>query len=239
MIDTASSGPTEAGENRLRFFIVRSAKRRTMQLRVGVRGVEVRAPAWVPESEIGAFVLQKQDWIEDALKEAGHRAPQGTPVLSQGGTLYVLGAPYQLEVFPADGGKPWLEEVDQGWRVKGDSAAVRKLLVKWYQLSARKILSMKVGQWADRMAMMVVPRVVIKDQQRLWGSYSARTSSVNLNWRMLAFPPEIIEYIVVHELCHAKQLNHSRAFWNEVSQYCPDWRARRLWLRTSAQKYLF
>jgi predicted metal-dependent hydrolase len=235
---TASSGPTEAGEDQLRFFIVRSSRRRTMQLRVGVRGVEVRAPSWVPESEIGAFVLQKKDWIERAVKEAGHRTSQGVQVFSQGGMLYVLGAPRQLEVISADAGKPWLEETEQGWRVKGDSAAIRRLVVKWYQLGVRRIFMAMVSQWAQRMAMHP-PKVVVKDQQRLWGSYSARTKTVNLNWRMMAFPPEIIEYIVIHELCHAKHLNHSRAFWNEVSKYCPDWRVRRLWLRTSAQKYLF
>ena len=238
MIETALSGQTEAGESRLRFFIVRSSKRRTMQLRVGVRGVEVRAPSWVPESEIGAFVLQKKDWIERAVKEAGYRQVHSAQMFSEGGTLYVLGAPYQLEVVPVDTGKPWLEEMDRGWRVKGDSAAVRRLLVKWYQLGARRIFSAMVGQWAQRMSMHV-PKVVVKDQQRLWGSYSARTKTVNLNWRMMAFPPEIIEYIVVHELCHAKHLDHSRAFWNEVALYCPDWKARRLWLRTGAQKYLF
>jgi predicted metal-dependent hydrolase len=238
MIEAAFSGQTEAGENRLRFFIVRSSKRRTMQLRVGVRGVEVRAPSWVPESEIGQFVLQKKDWIERAVKEAGHRTAQGEQVLSAGGTLYVLGAVYRLEVVPVDAGKPWLEEMAQGWRVKGDSAAVRRLLVKWYQLGARSIFSAMVRQWAQRMSMHS-PKVMVKDQQRLWGSYSARTKTVNLNWRMMAFPPEIIEYIVIHELCHAKHLDHSRSFWNEVALYCPDWKARRLWLRTSAQKYLF
>jgi predicted metal-dependent hydrolase len=233
-----SRGQTEAGENRLRFFIVRSSKRRTMQIRVGVRGVEVRAPSWVPEGEIGEFVLQKRDWIERAVKEAGHRTLRDTQVFSAGGTLYVLGAPYLLEVVGADTGKPWLEEIERGWRIKGDAAAVRRLLVKWYQLSARNIFTAMTRQWAERMAMHR-PRVVVKDQQRLWGSYSARTRRVNLNWRMMAFPPEIIEYIVIHELCHAKHLDHSRAFWNEVGKYCPDWRARRLWLRTSAQKYLF
>ena len=209
-----------------------------MQLRVGVRGVEVRAPSWVPEGEIGQFVLEKKDWIERAVKESGHRTADKLQVLCAGGTLYVLGAGYRLEVVAADRGKPWLEEADQGWRIKGDSTAVRRLLAKWYQLHARRIFSTMVGQWSHRMG-MPVPRVVVKDQQRLWGSYSARTKTVNLNWRMLAFPPEIIEYIVVHELCHAKHLDHSRAFWDEVGRYCPDWRTRRLWLRTSAHKYLF
>ena len=125
MTDAALSGQTEAGESRLRFFIVRSSRRRSMQIRVGVRGVEVRAPSWVPDSEIGAFVLQKKEWIERAVHEAGHRVAQGLEVLSSGGVLYVLGAPYLLDVVPADAGKPWLEEKDRGWRIKGDAAAVR------------------------------------------------------------------------------------------------------------------
>lgn len=207
-----------------------------MQLRVGVRGVEVRAPSWVPEGEIGQFVLQKKEWIERAL---GAQEP-GADVLACGGTLYVLGMPYQLEVLPADDGAgPCLEELMAGWRVRGSREAVCRLLAKWYYLKAEREFAARVIHWAGKMGRTGAPRVIVKDQQRSWGSYSARTRSVSLNWRMLAFPPEIIDYVVVHELCHAGHMHHARSFWDEVGLFCPEWRQRRLWLRTHARKYLF
>jgi predicted metal-dependent hydrolase len=112
------------------------------------------------------------------------------------------------------------------------------LIVKWYRLKAEKIFSGLLVHWADRMK-MPVPGYVVKEQQRLWGSYSSRTKSVNLNWRMVAFPPEIIEYIIIHELCHARHMHHGKSFWDEVAKYCPDWRRRRSWLRDGARPYLF
>ena len=159
-------------------------------------------------------------------------------VFVSGGTLYVMGEAYQLECLAADTGLPCLEEFAGGWRVKADTALRRRLIVKWYHLKASRMFPQIVDDWAARMG-LVCPRVIVKDQQRLWGSYSARTQSVQLNWRLLAFPPVIMDYIVVHELSHARHLNHSRAFWAEVSRFCPEWHARRRWLRTDAPRYLF
>ena len=220
------------------FKVTRSFRRKTLQVRVGIRGVDVSAPAWVSDSEIGDFLLRQKSWIDRALAEAGLRHGSREGVFSSGGTLYVMGEAYQLTCLPLDEEQPCLEEFSCGWRVKADAEVRRRLIVKWYQLRAWKIFPQIVEAWAVRMGMSC-PRILVKDQQRLWGSYSARTRSVQLNWRMLAFPPMIMDYIVVHELSHARHLDHSPLFWDEVSRFCPDWRARRRWLRTDARKYLF
>ncbi|MCL2615873.1 MAG: M48 family metallopeptidase, partial [Dehalococcoidia bacterium] len=62
-----------------------------------------------------------------------------------------------------------------------------------------------------------------------WGSCSPR-GALNLNWKLVMLPHEIIEYVVIHELCHLREMNHSPAFWRLVEQYCPNWRACRRWL---------
>ncbi|MBF0330563.1 MAG: M48 family metallopeptidase [Candidatus Omnitrophica bacterium] len=235
---TAVSGATgEVGASQLRFFIIRSNKRRTLQLSVGVRGVGVRAPSWVPVKEIEAFVYDKRHWIERAVREAGILKLK-PDVFLLGGPLYFLGDVFELEVAPQDGGTTWLEELPKGWRVKGDRDLVQRLIIKWYRIKAEKVFNGLMVHWAERMEMSV-PGCVVKAQQRLWGSYSSRTKTVNLNWRMIAFPPEIIEYIVIHELAHARHLHHGKSFWVEVAKYCPNWRERRLWLRTDAKAYLF
>jgi predicted metal-dependent hydrolase len=74
-------------------------------------------------------------------------------------------------------------------------------------------------------------RVAVKDQRRRWGSCSARTGAVHFNWRLVMAPPEVLDYVVVHELAHLAQPDHSRAFWALVAQYAPAYKACRKWLR--------
>ena len=218
--------------------IIRSPRRRTMQLRVGVKGVELRAPTWTALGEINTFISRHRHWIEQALREGGHVAGSSQDVFSSGGTLYVMGEPCSLEILPPESSGPSLEELPSGWRVKADAVAARKLVEKWFRIKARVLLTALVLEHS-RLMQVDLPVVVIKDQQRLWGSYSARTHSVNLNWRLIAFPPDIIDYVIIHELCHARHLHHGPEFWDEVFRFCPGWRERRLWLRTKARKYTF
>jgi len=73
-------------------------------------------------------------------------------------------------------------------------------------------------------------RVFVKDQRTLWGSCSGR-KNLNFNWRLAAAPQDILDYVVIHELCHLREMNHSRKFWDLVRAACPDYPARRKWLR--------
>ncbi|MFH0753502.1 MAG: SprT family zinc-dependent metalloprotease [Candidatus Omnitrophota bacterium] len=236
-LSALSGQESEVGASQLRFFIVRSQKRRTLQLSVGVRGVEVRAPVWVSDQEIDAFVQAKQNWIQRSMHETGIRLNKAD-VFMTGGPLYVLGGVSSLEIVRQTGKRALLEELANGWRVQGDRDAAYRLIVKWYRLKAAKIFQGLLELWARRMG-MPVPACVVKQQQRLWGSYSAHTGTVSLNWRMLSFPIEIIEYIVIHELCHVRHLHHRKSFWDEVSLYCPNWHEHRFWLKTKARGYLF
>jgi predicted metal-dependent hydrolase len=74
----------------------------------------------------------------------------------------------------------------------------------------------------------------LKGHRSLWGSCS-RTRNLNFNWRLVMTPIPVIEYVVIHELAHLKEMNHSPRFWRIVESYCPEWRARRQWLTEHSQ----
>jgi len=77
-------------------------------------------------------------------------------------------------------------------------------------------------------------RVRVKDQRSLWGSCTRR-GDLNFNWRLTLAPPEVLDYVVVHELTHRLEMNHSRRFWEHVARVCPDHRVHRRWLRKNGE----
>jgi predicted metal-dependent hydrolase len=97
--------------------------------------------------------------------------------------------------------------------------------------SARTVILERVAYWAERMEASH-RRVFIKDQRTLWGSCSAR-GNLNFNWRLTLTPLEVLDYVVVHELAHLAEPNHSERFWERVARWCPDYKERRRWLRTN------
>ena len=73
-------------------------------------------------------------------------------------------------------------------------------------------------------------RITIRQQKTRWGSCTSE-GNLNFNWLLMLAPPEILDYVVVHELCHRKEMNHSAAFWREVEHILPDYRERKKWLK--------
>jgi predicted metal-dependent hydrolase len=84
---------------------------------------------------------------------------------------------------------------------------------------------------------LTVSRVSIRNQRSRWGSCSSR-GAIALNWRLIQMPPEVSDYVILHELMHLKQPNHSRQFWREVEAVCDGWRAAEQWLRTHGRELL-
>lgn len=94
---------------------------------------------------------------------------------------------------------------------------------------ARERFTERVAHWSGKMGVRV-GRIRIKDQKSLWASCSAN-ANLNFNWRIVLAPEGIVDYIVIHELAHLLEMNHSPRFWGHVESWCPDWRAHRRWLR--------
>ena len=79
-------------------------------------------------------------------------------------------------------------------------------------------------------------RITVREQKTRWGSCSAK-GNLNFNWKLILMPEGILDYLVVHELAHRMEMNHSPAFWRVVEREIPDYRERRMWLKKNGAKY--
>ena len=77
--------------------------------------------------------------------------------------------------------------------------------------------------------------ITIREQKTRWGSCSSE-KNLNFNWKLILAPPEVLDYVVVHELCHLKEMNHSKAFWDEVGKVMPEYETYKLWLKENGWK---
>ncbi len=109
-------------------------------------------------------------------------------------------------------------------------------LEKMYRSMAADILNMECAYFAKKMG-VTYNKVTIRDQKSRWGSCSSN-GNISLNWRLLFMHPKIGRYVVVHELAHRKQMNHSREFWAEVEKVLPDYRKYRKLLKEQGGKYI-
>ncbi len=98
-----------------------------------------------------------------------------------------------------------------------------------YRELARAVIGQRVSYFAAKIG-VTYGRISIRDQKTRWGSCSGR-GNLNFNWKLVLMPPEVLDYVVVHELAHRKQMNHSPLFWAEVGRVLPDYESRRRWLK--------
>ena len=115
------------------------------------------------------------------------------------------------------------EKMRQQARIHLDAAQEKELRER-----ARSVLAQRTAYFARQIG-VTYGRITVRDQKTRWGSCS-QTGNLNFNFRLILAPPEVLDYVVVHELCHRRQMNHSAQFWQEVAQVLPDYRKRKAWL---------
>jgi len=218
-------------EYRIRFS-KRSIKPR---IKVDIDGVEVVLPessrrehAERMMREYSEWVLRKVDLFDEIRRR---RQVHGEPLEK---TLLLHGKPVQVVSDPSRaGGRTGRVRID-GSRLVLCTGGLTRLgaahsLQKHLREMARQEIGSAAGELSGRMGTPYT-RLSIRDQRTRWGACSAKRS-LSFNWRLVMAPPEVAEYVVIHELAHLLEMNHSARFWKIVEKYCPDYKKRRLWLK--------
>lgn len=199
--------------------ITRSAKRkRTVALQVQPDGsVQVHAPLRTSLKWIEAFVASRARWIERRRREVQAKRQAAQLVLTPETPVPYLGAYAPLAHYCPEA------------RGMTDPAELRTELVLWYKKQARRELPARTAAWAEKTGLKPSKVLVSAPRQR-WGSCNEK-NEIRLSWRLILAPPELVDYVIVHELAHIPHKNHGRSFWNCVARFLPDWQARRKALR--------
>ncbi len=213
------------------YTLKRSNKRRSIGLRIDDRGLTVNVPLRASEKWLHSVLHDKAHWVIDKLENWRVNKP-APPQWVDGQHASFLGKPLTLRVVASlFDAPPQLHGVQLFVHVT-DSAnerVVEQAVTQWYQHKAENLFKERVAHYAP--LMNVSPRMVkISAARTQWGSCTAR-GSVRLNWQLIKMSLRLIDYVVVHELAHLVEMNHSAAFWRVVGEACPDYAKLRRELR--------
>jgi predicted metal-dependent hydrolase len=202
--------------------------RRTIALQITEEGkLIVKAPLKVSDEKIMEVVLKHKKWIERKIKEVLSRDPKaGKKEFVNGESFLYLGRSYKLYI---------VENQEEPIRFENGFFLSKKflpyaqeVLTAWYKESALEKISQRVEFYAKK-AGLKYGRIRITDAQRRWGSCSG--NNLNFSWRLIMAPLSVIDYVVVHELVHLEEKNHSESFWTKVKVLMPDYQKHHQWLK--------
>lgn len=211
---------------------VRTTRRKgSIALRVSREEIRILAPQGTPASAIERLLQERQGWIEEAIATQQLR-PQQQREYQHGEQLLLGGIAYPLQTRPA--ARCALRFEQGGFTLEGPSQASREqrqhAIWDWYQRRALAEWPARVQRWADYTG-LTPSSLKIRRYRSRWGACTAR-GQVSLNTLLMMAPEAVLDYVIIHELCHLRHLNHSPAYWALVSQWCPEWQTQRRWLRS-------
>jgi predicted metal-dependent hydrolase len=239
----------------LEYQLIRSKRRKTLALQVRHGHVTVRAPYYVTTSFIDTFIQEKSAWLLTKLAEQKEK-PDFCD-FKQDSSLLFLGEHLTLNIFLAKQSNVFIEnslasetESHSGYKTSQrqlnvvinvkESAKLTEPLTKAKRV--KKLLEIYFKQQAEQLILerleflsietsLVPKKVNIRQYSARWGSCNNR-GELSFNYLLMMAPIFVIDYVIIHELCHLEHLNHSKSFWQLVEQYCPNFQTAKKWLNT-------
>lgn len=215
-------------------YTVTKAPRKTAAIYVLKDGsVEVRCPKNFPDREIDRFVKENADAIERKVKlTLKNKNSKDAFCIRPGDKLLFLGKEYPLKTLPTL--EIGFDEACFYIPDRMPAADIKPTIINIYKKLAVSVLKVKTEDYAEKMG--VAPtNVKINSAKSRWGSCSGR-NSINFSWRLIMADERCVDYVVVHELAHILEHNHSARFWALVGQYIPDYKQQNKSLRELQKK---
>ena len=219
--------------SRIEYQLIRSKKRRrTISLHVKGNGrVVVYAPFRTPEWEIEKFVTEKRSWIWRKQSESESSSKRKQKEFHPGEQFLYLGELYPLEIQGSNNnGYPLTLSFGKFVLDKAHLEEARNLFIQWYKKEAKEKLAGRINYYCNRLQLYPKGFRITSAKCR-WGSCSG-DNRLSFSWRIMMAPLNVIDYVLIHELVHIREKNHSKRFWSYLEKFVPEYKKHRLWLRT-------
>jgi predicted metal-dependent hydrolase len=232
-------GKIQYGTTTIPYHIIKSKRIKTSEIIVDSDRVTIRTPLNKSLSDIHNIISGKAAWILKKQKEYKKTIPQIIkPTFEEGSTLPYLGRNYPLRILKhqSEYSIKFLDgEFTIGIKPSKQSpintVKIKKLYEDWLIEKAQSIFKHKVEEYSKKLGVKV-EAIVIKRLKNRWGSMT-KEGSINLNVNLLKAPEDVIDYIILHELCHLKVKEHSYHYWDHVRRYMPNYQEKIEWLKIS------
>ena len=231
------------GNRKISFEVKRGNRKKTVAIHVSPNAfVTVLVPQYLDEEKIRMIVQKRAHWIierQEQIKK--NKDSNSVKEFVSGESFPYLGKYYRLKVMKSTtdieekcrlvGGR-LVVEVNAKSDSENDRKAIKTALMDWYLQHAEE----KIKERVSRFARLIGKRpnsTKIKNQEKRWGSCS-RTGIIRFNWKIIMAPISIMDYVIVHELCHLFYPHHSPQFWQRVQSIIPDYKKRQHWLKENS-----
>ena len=206
--------------------IIRKKSQKSLSMSVERDGtVVIKAPPTVPDERIAQFLEQNRNWIEKVISR--YEEKNLLKRYRNGEKFLYLGKEYELLI--TDKQIEPLILKDKFYLHKNSLENARDIFLAWYKREAKRVIDKRVKHYAS-LGGYNYSKVTVKDLQTRWGSCTSK-GNLAFNWRIIMAPIEVLDYVVVHELSHLREMNHSKRFWQEVERLMPDYEEKDKWLR--------
>jgi predicted metal-dependent hydrolase len=225
----------------INYTLNRSRKRRkTISLQISDKSeLVIAAPYFTPIGEINRFVQEKQNWIhktiqrhkEDAIRNKAREYITGE-------MFYYLGESFPLETFFEKNERKGLVFWSNRFYLNAADTIKKgkSYFVLWYKKKAEQYIRQRVDFFSRELNLRATS-VKITSAEKRWGSCSA-DDNLSFSFRLIMAPSDIIDYVIVHELMHIKEKNHSAAFWKLIEAAMPEYKIHRRWLKENHYKFM-
>jgi predicted metal-dependent hydrolase len=212
----------------MNYQLIRS-KRKTLSLQINNNAeLIVRAPNRLSVKKIEQFIDEKSNWIEKKSKSISLIKPQ-KPNYTEGEKFLYLGTEYPLSVNTVH-----TKDLSFDGEIFKLNSGGKEEFLSWYKASFKKIALPRLEYYANNYQLSY-NQVRLKTQKTLWGSCSS-VNNINLNYLLIGAPISVIDYVIVHELCHSVHKNHSKNFWQLVFSILPNYKASKRWLQDNGHR---
>ncbi len=227
-LETSINGQT------ITYTLKRSLRARRVRLEIRPQtGLSVIVPRSYNIGQVSELLKSKERWVSRNLERLSHfQSLPAKKELSCGDTVPYLGRDLELVKRKNQDG---VDDVT----LEGNMLAVSPVLFKngilelalerWYRTEAARLINERADKLSSNMGISY-KRIIIRGQKTRWGSCS-RKKNLSFNWKLVMAPQPVLDYVIIHELTHLKEMNHSKKFWELVAQYCPEWREHKKWLK--------